>query len=174
MNQIMTPSEMTGQQIDKAVANYRAMLVKHSPNYQSAAVQKVLGSADFAKAQSIIFRDRVEVVSSLITRTAPVNRGRTAKEAMLATGRKPYLNETELAGIPIGSGDTVTMSFYRFGRRIAANKLDEGLAEVGLKLIFDPVGQAAINEADPDFADKYPNATPDDNACLAASCCFFG
>ncbi len=111
MNQIMTPSEMTGQQIDKAVANYRAMLVKHSPNYQSAAVQKVLGSADFAKAQSIIFRDRVEVVSSLITRTASVNRGRTAKEAMLATGRTPYLDETVLAGMPIGIGDTVTMSF---------------------------------------------------------------
>jgi hypothetical protein len=101
---------------------------------------------------------------NLITRTAPVNRTRTPKEAMVAMGCVPYLNETVLASLPLGTGDTVTMSFYRFGRYIASDKLDKELAKVGLELDVDPIGQAAINEADKGFAETHPNGTQWKNA----------
>ncbi len=155
----MTPSGMTIGQVEKAVAGYRAMLVKHASDFQSEAAQSVLGSSDFTKEQFKLFRDRVEAQSTIITRTAPVDRTRTPKEAMLATGRIPYLDDVVVADMPLGVGDTVTMSFYRFGRRIACNKLNEELAKVGFELVVDPMGQAAVNEADSEFADEHPNGT---------------
>lgn len=61
----MTPSKMTKGQIDKAVANYRAMLEKHSDDFNSEAVQTVLGQSELAEEQFGIFRKRVEVFSTL-------------------------------------------------------------------------------------------------------------
>jgi len=170
MSTIMTPSEMTKGQIDKAVANYRAMLEKHAPDFQSATVQAVLGSPELAKEQLKLFRTHVEAESTLVTRTAPVNRTLTPKEALSATGRALYLNEDVVAIWPLATGDSVTMSFYKFGRYIEAGKLDEELAKVGLELVVDPTGLAAINQAYPEFADTHPNGTQWKNA--AGKVCF--
>ncbi len=48
MSENMTPSvsAMTNGQIDKAVANYRAMLEKNSKNFDSGSVQIVLGQPE--------------------------------------------------------------------------------------------------------------------------------
>lgn len=164
MNKIMTPSEMTRGQIEKAVAGYRAMLEKHASDFHSGHVQEVLGSPELAKEQLKLFRAMVEAESVLITRTAPVNRTLTPKEALSATGRVLYLNDEVVAIWPLATGDLVTMLFYNFGRYIEAGKLDEELAKVGLELVVDPAGLAAINQAHPEFADTYPNATQWKNA----------
>jgi hypothetical protein len=149
----------TDEQIEKAVGNYRAMLVKHSPYFQSGTTQAALGSAELARKQFELFRAYVEAQSSIITRTVTVNRARSPKEAMLATGRTPYLNDHVVANMPRGVADTITMSFYRPGRRIAAKNLVEELDKDGFELVVDPMGQAAVNEVDPAFADTHPNGT---------------
>jgi hypothetical protein len=164
MNNIMTPSEMTKGQIDKAVANYRAMLEKYAPDFQSTPVQAVLGSPELAKEQLKLLRTLVEAESALVTRTASVDRALSSKEALSATGRALYLNDEVVASWPPATGDSVTMLFYSFSRYIEAGKLDEELAKVGLELVVDPTGLAAINQAYPEFADTHPNATQWKNA----------
>lgn len=165
MSNVVIPSQMTENQIDKAVAIYRAMLEKYAAKFSSEAVQAVLGSFDFSEEQFKLFRTRVEIQGALVTRTASVDRTRTPKEAMVATGcQLQNLNEGIVSSIPLGDGDVVTMSFHCFYQHIASDMLDEELAKVGLELIVDPVGLAAVNEAYPEFACTYPNLTRWKNA----------
>lgn len=160
MNQIMTPpvKTTTAEQIDKAVANYRAMLQKHTTHFAASAVQQVLGSQEFAKQQYELFRTHVEAVSSTVTRSALIDRTRTFMEALVATGRAQYLNKDVVVTAPKGEGDAEFM-FINLGRDVACSELDEELAKLGFELIVDPQGLAAINEADQAFADNYPNGT---------------
>lgn len=156
----MTPSEkkMTAEQIDKAVANYRAMLEKHAPNYAAQAVQQVLGQSELAKEQAEVFRSRVEVLSKTAVRTAKVDRSRTRKQAIEATGRVVHVNDDVLATMPLGQGDAEAI-FVKLGRNVECSKLDEELGKLGFELIVDPQALAAINEADPIFAEDHPNGT---------------
>jgi hypothetical protein len=160
MNKIMTPpiKTTTVEQIDKAAANYRAMLQKHATHFTASAVQQTLGSQEFAKQQYEVFRAHVEAVSSIVTRSASIDRTRTFMEALVATGRTQYLNENVVVTAPKGEGDAEFM-FINLGRKVACDKLDEELANLGFELIVDPQGLAGINEADEAFADKYPNGT---------------
>lgn len=176
MDEIMTPSEMTNRQINKAVANYRAMLEKHASQFPSISVQQVLGSSGLAKKQFELFRELVEAESKTVTRSAPVNRTRTQMEALKATGRVQYVNEAVAIAIPTCIGDHVEMLFVNLGRTVACNKLDSELEKMGFELIVDPVGLAAINEDDPAFADTHPNGTQwkdaDGNYCCAVFRCW--
>ncbi len=98
-------------------------------------------------------------IPELITRSAKVNRTRTPEEAMVATGRAPYLNKVVLATVPLRESGEVTMLFCNLGKQVAADELDGELAKLGLVLEVDPVGQAGVNEADQEFADTHPNGT---------------
>jgi hypothetical protein len=122
------------------------------------------GTPELAKEQPKLFRQPVEERNALITRTVAVNRNRTPLDAFLATGRELYLNEAVVSGVPLGTEETVTMSFYCFKRLVTYDKLDEELAKLGLELIVDPIAQAALNEAEPEFADTHPNGTQWKNA----------
>ena len=65
----MTPSKaMTDGQIAKAVANYRALLEKYAGEFDSKAVQTVLGQSQLADEQFSVFRRRVESISEMIVR----------------------------------------------------------------------------------------------------------
>lgn len=172
MNQIMTPpgETTTAGQIDKAVANYRAMLEKHAPHFAATAVQQALGLPELAKAQFEVFRTRVEAVSKTIVRFAKVDRTRTLKQSIDATGRVHYVNDNVVAIAPKGEGDAEYI-FVNIGRDVNCDKLDEELGNLGFELIVDPQGLAAINEADPAFADEHPNGTQwkdiNNNFCYA-------
>jgi hypothetical protein len=91
-------------------------------------------------------------------RHAIVNRNLSLKAALVATGRKLYLNEAVVESMPRASGNIETI-LVNLGRKVDCDKLDAALAAIGMELIVDPQGLAAINEADPALADSHPNGT---------------
>jgi hypothetical protein len=93
-------------------------------------------------------------------------------EAISATGRKQYLNDSVVASIPQGEGDEAEdMIFFKLGRNINDADLEKEYDLRGLKPA-DLYALAAVNESDPAFADKHPNGTPwkdaDGEWCYAA------
>lgn len=165
MTQIMTPSSetTTAGQINKAVANYRAMLEKHAPLFSADTVQHVLGQIELAGEQFAVFRRRVEDVSNLIVRRVTVNRNRTSQEALDAIGRVQYTDRKVVDAMPKGEGDEVEIVFFKpdLSERddfISDDDLEKEFELRGLKPA-DPVSVAAMNEANPDFADEKPNGT---------------
>lgn len=177
MTTIMTPSETTTVgQIDKAVANYRALLEKHSREFEAGAVQMVLGQSELAGEQFAVFRRRAEAVSNLIVRKVKVNRSRTPQEALNATGRKQYTDRKVVDSMPNGEGEEVEVMFFKpdlteRNGQISDDDLEKEFELRGFKPA-DPISVAAVNEADPAFADENPHGTHWKNAdgewCFAA------
>ncbi|MDO8548210.1 MAG: hypothetical protein Q7R71_00890 [bacterium] len=161
MTKIMTPSRkpMTNGQIDKAVGHYRDLLLKHRNEVGSSeAVQGVLGQSDYLAEQLAVIRKRVEAVSNIIVRRVKVDRMRTPQAILDATGRKQYTDKSVVAAMPRGEGVEVDVHFFKLGRYISDADLDKEYELRGLKPA-DPYSQAAVNEADPTFADEHPNGT---------------
>ena len=172
MTQIMTPSKTTtAGQIDKAVANYRALLEKYSGEFNADAVQTVLGQPELAGEQLAIFRRRVEAISSFVVRRGKVNRNRTPQEALDATDRTQYTDRRVVDAMPKGEDDEVEVVFFKLGRFINDDDLEGEFELRGLKPA-DPISVAAVNEVDSTFADEHPNSTHWKNAdgqwCYAA------
>lgn len=164
MTQIMTPSKkMTAGQIDKAVANYRALLEKHSGDFNTDAVQMVLGQSELAGEQFAVFRRRVEAVLNLIVRKVPVNRNRSQQEALDTTNRAQYMDHKVVDSMPKGDGDEAEVVFFKpdLSQRngfISDDDLEKEFELRGLKPA-DPISVAAVNEADHTFADENPHGT---------------
>lgn len=116
-------------------------------------------------------RKRVEMVSNLITRLVQVNRTRSPQEALEATGRRLYVTDSVVAAMPKGEGEEATLHFFTLGRYVSDDDLEKEYELRGLKAA-DPYSLAAVNEADPTFADERPNSThwkdADGNWCYAA------
>lgn len=162
MKKIMTPSvpteRMTIGQINKAVANYEAMLKKHASDFPVEIVQRVLGMSELEKKQFELFRSFIEAQSKTVFRCATVNRNRSQSDAIGATGRALYLDKSVVKTMPMASGN-IEAIFVNLGRNVDSCRLDDELARLGFELIVDPQGLAALNEADSAFADDHPNAT---------------
>ncbi len=173
MAKAVTPSkkEMTNGQIDKAVGVYRTALEKHRSEFGSEAVQQALGADGFASELLAVFRRRVEVFSNQIVRLVSVNRNRTPKEMLVATGRNQYVDDGVVKIMPKGEGDKAEVIFFKLGRYISDTDLSKEYESRGLKPA-DPYSLGAVNEADPAFADSHPNGTHWQDAngkwCLAA------
>ncbi|MDO8569336.1 MAG: hypothetical protein Q7R89_00915 [bacterium] len=164
MTQIVTPSaKTTAGQIDKAVANYRALLEKHAGEFSSEPVQQVLGDLDFVGEMVGVFRRRVEAVSNMVTRHAHVDRARTPQEVLDATGRKQYTDRNVVNTMPRGQGEEVDIYFFKFGRYISDLDLEKEYESRGLKPA-DPYSLTQVNTVDPAFADTHPNGTHWQNA----------
>ena len=166
----MTPSKaMLSGQIDKAVANYRAMLEKHAPTFNSEAVQTALGQSELAADQLTVFRNKVEALSTIIIRRVTVNRKRSLKEALDATGRKQYVNESVLIEMPNGIAEEADVVLWKPGYYVSAADFEEEYEKMSKVLGYEivPVDLAtlaALNEEDPAFADQRPNCTQHKNA----------
>lgn len=161
----MTPSDkpITHGQIDKAVGAYRAMLEKHRIELGSAGAQQVLGQPDYVGELVGVLRRRIAAVSNLIVRKVKVNRTRTAQEALDATGRRQYTDSAVVASMSMAGAEEVEVVFFqpdlsKRGGYISDDDLEKEFALRGLKPA-DPISVAAVNEADPTFADEYPNGT---------------
>ena len=118
------------------------------------------------------FRRRVEAISGLIARRVKVDRTRTPQGAINATGRTPYTNSSVVNNMPGQTGDPeVEVVFFRIGRTIKVTELAAEYESRGL-VPADPYSLAAVNEAEPAFADTYPNGTQWQDAegqyCFAA------
>jgi len=158
MANAVTPSTMTDGQIDKAVDVLRSKLRKHREELPSDAVQMVLGQDDLADELFKGFRARVDRVSSMIIRHVTVDRTRTAKGALDATGRTQYTDKGVVKAMPKGEGDEVEVCFFKIGTWVNDDQLEDEYALRGL-IPADPFSLAAVSEADPAFADQYPNGT---------------
>lgn len=166
----MTPSAMTDGQIDKAVDQYRALLRKHRSELGSEFVQHILGQPEYVAEQAMVLRRRVEATSNLVIRHTIVNRDRSPEQVFAATGRKQYLDQDVVNTVPRGKGTEVDVIFFKVGRRLSDLDLEKEYELRGL-IPVDPCSQAAVNEADPAFADSHPNGThwqdTDGNWCYA-------
>jgi hypothetical protein len=116
-------------------------------------------------------RKRVEAVSSMIVRHVKVNRNRTPQQVLDATGRKQYTDSKVVKAMPRGEDDETDVHFFKLGRYVSDADLEKEYELRGLKPA-DPYSLAAVNEADPAFADEYPNGThwkdTSGNWCYAA------
>lgn len=162
MAQTMTPSKsMTDGQMAKIKETLEAALRKAA--LPSEFVQQVLatkGQGDLMIAEMVaVVRKFVEGVSKLIIRRVTVNRARKPQEVLDATGRTQYTDPKVVADMPHGEGDGETeVVFFQVGRFISDADLDKEYELRGLKPA-DPYSLAAVNEADPAFADEKPNGT---------------
>jgi hypothetical protein len=155
--QSMTPS-MTDGQVDKLVANFRAHVVKHANEIGSEAAQVALGASELAAEMFAPFRKRAEAVSGMIIRHVAVDLSLSAQDAIKATGRAMYLNDSVVATMPRGVSTEVDVHFFRLGRYVGSADLLKEYELRGLEPV-DPFLLAAVNQADPAFADSHPNGT---------------
>lgn len=149
---------MTDGQIESALEQLRAAMRKHRSGISSDVAQQVLGVDNLGMLMFAPFRERAEAISNLITRRVPVNRGRQPEEALAATGRKQYTDSEVVKAMPRGEGDEVEVVFFKLGHNVSDVDLDREYELRGLKPA-DPFSLAAVNEADPAFADQKPNCT---------------
>lgn len=169
----MTPSTetTTTDQINKAVATIRAMFEKHAPEFDKVAVQQALGAKGLVPDLFAVFCAYVERFSNMITRLVKINRKRTPEQALVATNRKQHINSSVVATMPRGTGEEAKVVFFKVGHVVSDDDLDKEYILRNL-IPADPFLLAAVNEADPAFADEHPNAThwkdANNNWCYAA------
>ena len=160
MTDVMIPSDETisAGQVGKIQEDLGAALRKSG--LPREPVQQVIENQSAALNAELVavVRKYVEMVSNIIVRRVPVNILRTAQQALDATGRKQYTNNDVVAAMPKGAGGEVEVHFFKLDRYISENDLEDEYASHGLKPA-DPYSLAAVNEADPAFADEHPNGT---------------
>jgi hypothetical protein len=167
MATVMTPSAeqkaMTDGQIDKAVANYRALLVKYAPEFPSEPAQVVLGQPELAKEMVAAFRRRVEAISSMIYREIEVDISRAPQQVLDATGRRQYIERVAVDAMPRGRSGKIKLGFFELDLNDRNGVIsDDDLAkEFELRnLELHPYALSLYNLADPAFADEHPNGCP--------------
>mgnify|MGYP001558698554 CR=1 FL=1 len=180
MTSVVTPSEnsITAGQIGKVCDLLTPALRKSG--LQNEPTQQVIehqGDALVADMVAVV-RKRVEAISNLIVRHAIGNRNHTPEEALKATGRRQYVTDSVVKTMPRGATAEADVYFFKPDKS-AYDKdgliNDDNLAKEyelrGLKPA-DPYLLAAVNEADPAFADDHPNGThwkdKDGKWCYAA------
>lgn len=168
---MIASDQMTDGQIENLVAKLRDAVRKHRSEFPKDLVQDVLGVENLGMELLEPFRKRLEAISDLIVRHVKVNRGRTPQEALKATGRNLYVNDTVVATMPRGEGEETDVYFFKLNRYISDADLEKEYQLRGLAPA-DPYSLAAVNEADPAFADERPNGTywqdGDGKGCFAA------
>ena len=163
MAKTMTATEMTDGQIENAVSKLRDAMRKHRSEITSDAAQQVLGVENLGMMMFTPFRERAEALSNLIVRKVKVERSRSPQEAFVATNRAQYTDHKVVDSMPKGEGDEAEIVFFKpdLSNRngfISDNNLETEFELRGLKPA-DPISVAAVNEADPAFADEKPHGT---------------
>ena len=172
----MTPSgkTITAGQIGKIQELLGAALRKS--NLLSEPVQQMLASEGDGLVLEMLtaIRTRVEAISGMISRSVNVNIGGLPGRALELTGRKLYVTDDVLEAMPRDESSEVTVHFFKLdlkGGWISDDDLEKEYALRGLKPA-GPYALAAVNQADPAFADTQPNCThwkdKDGNWCFAA------
>lgn len=153
----MTPS-MTDDQVNKLVEQFRAYAIKHAKDYTSEASQVALGTKGLVEKMFVPFRERVEAVSNMIIRHVTVDLGLTGQQALKATGRVRYTTDSVVSAMPRPTVTEASVYFFNIGRDVSCADLYKEYELRGLEPV-DPFTLAAVNKADPAFADSHPNAT---------------
>lgn len=170
MAKTMIASQMTDGQIENMTDKFRAALRKHRSDIGSDVVQQVLGIENLGMEFFAVVRKHAERFSDMFVRHVKPDRNRTPQRALDATGRGQYTDKKVVAGMPKGEGEA-EVHFFKLDRWISDDDLEKEYDARGLKPA-DPYSLAAVNEADPAFADERPNCThwkdKDGKWCYAA------
>jgi len=157
MAKTMTAS-MTDGQIENVVDKFRAVVRKHRGEFNSEAVQQVLGLENLGMELLAPFRKHVEAMSNVIVHCVKVDRTRTPQQVLDATGREQYTARDVVAGMPRGEGEEAEVVFFNLGRYVSDEGLRDEYTARGLKPA-DTYSLAKVNEDDASFADTHPNST---------------
>lgn len=156
---------ITSGQIGRVMDRFSERCRVNASSLPKNLVQMVLEDEGDALAKEMfeVFRARVERNATLIIRKVRVNRTRTPQQALDATGRAQYTDRAIVDNMPTGDqscqeSDEVEVIFFKLGRLISNADLEKEFELRGLTPA-DPYTLAAMNEADPAFANKYPNVT---------------
>ena len=129
---------------------------------QTKALVSKMGGVDtamaFLRGEYVLTEIAVAVAAALLTCNIDVNRNRSPKDTIIATGRVPYINWEVIATMPVCEGG-FSAAFIPVGHEVKFDDLDDTLKELGWELIRDPIGLANLLASDPSFADKHPIAT---------------
>lgn len=158
MDKTMTaPKQMTDGQIEDLVSKLRDAARKHRDELGSEAVQEALGTDNLGMVLFAPFRKLVEMVSNMFTRNiSGVNRTQTPQEALDATGRKQYTNQSVVDAMPRGEGENVELKFFELDYDPFPKELDAEYKSRNLKA--DPFALSKHMQDDPSFADERPVA----------------
>lgn len=106
---------------------------------------------------------KILLSSETLVRTVKVNRNRSPQQALVATGRVQYTDQEVVDRMPKALADEVEVMFFKpdLTERddyISDDDLEKEYELRGLKPA-DPFSVAAVNEADPSFADEHTHGT---------------
>jgi hypothetical protein len=101
-------------------------------------------------------RDGFSILDGTIIRNIKPNRTFFGKQAVNATGRKKHVNDEVVDDMPSGTEGEMEVHLVLLKRYVLAPNLEEELATLGYEMI-DPIAACALNEVEPELADKYPN-----------------
>lgn len=178
-NTISPSKPITDGQIGKASELLTSILRKNSKEFPSDTVQQVLKNqgGQLAKDLLAVFRKYMDSASNLMTRVVKVDRTRSPQDALKATGRNLYITDSVVASMPNGTDEEVEVIFFKLDREVSNDNLMKEYELLGLDPV-DPHTLAAVNEENPEFADKHPHGTQwkDSNGkwCCAAFSCWGG
>jgi hypothetical protein len=102
-----------------------------------------------------------EFMGQIITRSVRIDRTRTPKNAIKATGKvEGLLADSVVKTMPAGGDgieNDVEVVFFNLGRYASDDEVAAEFAKHGIEP--DPYAVMAVNEADPEFSHIHPNAT---------------
>jgi hypothetical protein len=125
----------------------------------SSAIKKVLRFHQIS-----IQKDIVQVIAryqslfrGFVERSVTMGVGHLPMQAIKATQRKLFLNESLIKSIPKSGAGIRKVTFFHLGRTIGNDALSHEFDIRGLRP--DPIAQCMVNQEDPEFADFNPNCT---------------
>jgi hypothetical protein len=148
----------TNSQISDLNKKFAYRLRKHNKELPSGVFEQVLNDNALINEMVTSVRKHVEARSDFIVRIVKINRNFSAKGALKVTGRKVYANNTVVENMPKAERDEIEIILFKVGYPIMDNDLEKEYELLDLNPV-DPYSLAAMNAADPTFADEHPNGT---------------
>ena len=140
-------------------ARNTARVVLEPPTLSKDAAQNLIESrwsqgltSDFLA----VIRKHVAAASRMFTRSVKVDRSRSPREALEATGWQLDVTDSLVTAMPRGEGEKVEMWFFELDYDPTPNELTEEYQLRGLKA--DPIALAQVLVDEPAFADERPVA----------------
>ena len=111
-----------------------------------------------AAADLLVDKVRSDTANTVVRMVRNIRRSRTPMQAIDATGRDKYVDDSIVATMPVGDGPEETeLVYFRLGGYASEDDLAKEYETRGL--VPDHQAQCADNEADPAFADTHPNGS---------------
>ena len=147
---------MTGL-IDRTVVSRSIALPEEADRRLSLLARQQQTTRGKVIAELIFSADK-EQTSIITWNVTGIDRSRTPREVLDATGRGYYIKDGVINGMPRGEGEEVDLYFFELDRCVSDDELENEYKLHGL-VPADPYSLAKHNEDNPEFADTYPNIT---------------